>query len=256
MRFENYKCDTMPHSIALEPHLYATETSDYVCNPEQKEGELEMKLIEYVRVSTARQGESGLGLEAQQSAIAAYAAAHGGEVVASYREVESGRVNARPELAKALAHAKRTKAKLVIAKLDRLARNVAFVSTVMESSVEFVACDNPHASRLTLHILAAVAEHEAQMISERTRAALQAAKQRGVKLGSPIAAETLSKAREKRSERAKQRLSNVAAIVREIEQTGVTSLAGIARALTLRGVPTPRGGEVWQAVQVARIKAA
>jgi DNA invertase Pin-like site-specific DNA recombinase len=142
------------------------------------------KLVAYIRVSTARQGQSGLGLEAQTNAIETHAKSVGGSVVQIYREVESGRKSDRPELAKAIAHAKRIKGKLVIAKLDRLARNVAFISTLMESKAEFVACDNPHANRLTLHILSAIAEHEAEMISQRTKAALKAAKARGMLLGS------------------------------------------------------------------------
>jgi DNA invertase Pin-like site-specific DNA recombinase len=143
-----------------------------------------MKLIAYVRVSTQKQGESGLGLEAQNAAIDLYAKAAGGDVVAIYREIESGTNSERPELAKAVAHAKRVKARLVIAKLDRLARNVHLVSGLMESGVDFVACDNPNANKLTVHILAAVAEDEAERISARTKAALAAAKARGALLGS------------------------------------------------------------------------
>jgi DNA invertase Pin-like site-specific DNA recombinase len=142
------------------------------------------KLVAYLRVSTQQQGRSGLGLEAQQSAISGYAKSIGGEVIATYTEVESGKRSDRPELAKALAHAKRGKCRLLIAKLDRLGRNVAFISALMESKVDFVACDIPFANKLTLHILSAIAEHEAEMISARTKAALAAAKARGVKLGS------------------------------------------------------------------------
>ena len=140
-------------------------------------------LIGYVRVSTKGQGESGLGLEAQQAAIDAYAVQCGAVVTRLYTEVESGKKAARPQLQAALAHARRTKATLVVAKLDRLTRNVAFLSALMESGVDFVACDNPHANRLTIHILAAVAEDEARRISERTKAALAAYKARGGKLG-------------------------------------------------------------------------
>jgi DNA invertase Pin-like site-specific DNA recombinase len=143
-----------------------------------------MKLIPYYRVSTKRQGQSGLGLEGQQAAVEAFARSNGGRIVASYTEVESGKRSDRPELLKALGHARLAKATLVVAKLDRLARNVAFLSALMESRVEFVACDNQHANTLTLHILAAVAEAEAKAISERTKAALLAAKRRGIKLGS------------------------------------------------------------------------
>jgi DNA invertase Pin-like site-specific DNA recombinase len=142
------------------------------------------KLIAYYRVSTKRQGDSGLGLEGQRAAVETYARQQGASIVASYTEVESGKRSDRPELAKAIAHAKRSKAVLVVAKLDRLSRNVAFLSAIMESGIEFVACDNPHANRLTLHILAAVAEAEAKAISERTKAALAAAKARGVVFGS------------------------------------------------------------------------
>ena len=143
-----------------------------------------MKIVSYVRVSTKNQGSSGLGLEAQRTAVEAYAKQQRAKVLAEYREVETGKRKDRPELEKALAHCRRSKAVLVVAKLDRLARNVAFTSALMDSGVDFVCCDNPTANRLTIHILAAVAEHEAEAISERTRDALAAAKARGVKLGS------------------------------------------------------------------------
>lgn len=138
-----------------------------------------IKLIDYRRVSTAKQGASGLGLEAQDKAIDDYVSKVDGIIIASYVEVETGTkwsLKNRPQLAKALAHAKRAKAVLVIAKLDRLSRNVAFLSGLLESKVEFVCCDNPHATPLTTHILAAVAQDEARMISERTKAALAAYK--------------------------------------------------------------------------------
>ena len=143
-----------------------------------------MKIITYYRVSTKKQGRSGLGLEAQRTAVEAFVRQHDATIIAEYKEVETGKKSDRPKLAEAIGHAKLAKATLVVAKLDRLARNVAFTSALMESGVDFVACDNPHANRLTIHILAAVAEDEAMRISQRTKDALAAAKRRGIKLGS------------------------------------------------------------------------
>src|SRR5215212_1042758 len=140
-----------------------------------------VRFVAYCRVSTDRQGRSGLGLEAQQAAVRVFING-GAELVGEFVEVESGKRADRPELAKALEVCRKQKAKLVIAKLDRLSRNLAFIATLMDSGVEFVAVDNPHANKLTIHILAAVAQHECEMISERTKAALQA-KARGTWLG-------------------------------------------------------------------------
>ena len=140
-------------------------------------------IIAYYRVSTQRQAGSGLGLAAQQADVLRYATSQNAEIVAQFTEVETGKLSTRPQLAAAIRLAKATGATLVVAKLDRLARNMAFTATLLESGVEFVACDNPNANRLTIHILAAVAEDEARRISERTKAALAAAKARGMKLG-------------------------------------------------------------------------
>ena len=148
-----------------------------------------VRYVVYLRASTARQGKGGLGMDAQYAAVVEFVRQHGGTIVAQYVEVESGNRSDRPELAKALELARKGKATLLIAKLDRLARNVAFIANLMDAGIEFRACDQPFASRLTLHILAAEAENERHRISERTKAALQAAKARGVKLGSPSAAE-------------------------------------------------------------------
>ena len=139
--------------------------------------------IAYYRVSTTRQGQSGLGLEAQRKAVANFVHVKGWEVGSEYTEIESGRRNDRPQLALAIADAKKHKAKLVIAKLDRLARNVHFVSGLMETNVDFVAVDMPTADRFMLHVYAAMAEEEGRRISQRTKAALAAAKARGIKLG-------------------------------------------------------------------------
>lgn len=138
------------------------------------------KLVAYVRVSTKKQGDSGLGLDGQRAAVESYAKQSGAEVVAWYTEVESGKRSDRPQLAKALAHARRIKAVLVVGKLDRLSRNVAFLANLMESNVEFVACDNPAANKLTLHVLAAVAQAEAEAISGRTTAALDSYKRKNM----------------------------------------------------------------------------
>ena len=142
------------------------------------------QFVAYYRVSTDRQGRSGLGLEAQREAVQRHLASVGGTLIAEHTEIETGKRNDRPELQKALTACRRRRGtRLVIAKLDRLSRNVAFIATMMDSNVEFIAVDNPHATRLTLHILAAVAEHEREMISIRTKAALAAAKARGKRLG-------------------------------------------------------------------------
>src|SRR4029453_13809785 len=141
------------------------------------------KFVAYFRVSTDRQGKSGLGLEAQRKSVLDYLDGGRWGLVGEFTEIESGKHNDPPEMEKALAACKKQKAKLVIAKLDRLSRNLAFIAALMDSGVEFIAVDNPHANKLTLHILAAVAVHAREMISERTKGALQAAKARGVKLG-------------------------------------------------------------------------
>lgn len=141
------------------------------------------KIVAYYRVSTKRQGASGLGLEGQQAAVESLCRQNGWEIVATYTEIESGKRSDRPQLAKALAHSKRARATLVVAKLDRLARNLAFLASLMESGADFVAVDNPTANRLTIHILSAVAEAEGKAISDRTRSALAAYKARGGRLG-------------------------------------------------------------------------
>ncbi len=149
------------------------------------------KFISYLRVSTLRQGKSGLGLEAQRDSINNYLNGGRWKLLEEFVEIESGKDDKRPKLAEALAACQRRKTTLVIAKLDRLSRNVAFIANLMESGVEFIAVDFPQANKFSLHIMAAVAEYEAQAISKRTKEALEAAKRRGVKLGNP---ENLNKA--------------------------------------------------------------
>ena len=207
--------------------------------------------IAYYRVSTDRQGRSGLGLEAQQQAVHGFLQGRG-ELVASFTEVESGKRNDRPEIAAALAACRKHKAVLVIAKLDRLARNVHFISGLMESGVEFVAVDMPEASRLTIHILAAVAEHERVMISQRTKAALQAAKARGTKLGSPTPKKGAAVRSRVLQEKAKRFADSVLPIIKELQAQGVTSYKGIARALNARGVSTSNNRR-WHGTTVRNI---
>ena len=211
--------------------------------------------VAYLRVSTQKQGQSGLGLEAQRVAVEAFARQHGGAIQATYVEVESGKRSDRPKLQKALAAARKDRATLLIAKLDRLARNVAFIANLMDAGVEFSACAPPFASRLTLHILSAVAEDEARRTSERTKAALAAAKARGVQLGSPIARKTIPSARAARSNYAAEANAGTRKVVEDIRAAGIHTLAAIARALEARGIKTPAGKTRWQAVQVSRLMA-
>lgn len=216
-----------------------------------------MKFVTYLRVSTERQGQSGLGLEAQRAAVAAHVLSRG-EVVAEFVEVESGKRSNRPELEKALAEAKKAGAVLLIAKLDRLSRNVAFIANLLESGVEVAATDMPEANRFVLHIMAAVAEQEGRAISERTRAALTAAKARGVKLGwsNPKRASEQRVASQNGVQTIKagadQFAANALPVIDQIKATGITSLRGIANQLNQRGFKTARGG-AWYAGTVRNI---
>jgi DNA invertase Pin-like site-specific DNA recombinase len=224
-----------------------------------------MNIIAYYRVSTKQQGQSGLGLDGQQSALEQFVKANQGKLLASYREIESGKRSDRPELAKAVSHTKRSRATLVVAKLDRLARNVAFLSRLMESGVDFVAVDNPHATRFTVHILAAVAEHEANMISERTKTALSATKRRGVKLGSARpghwcgredrrragATKAAQAAAQVHRSSANEAYGDLYSALTEMRAAGRT-LRQIAAALNEQGHTTRRGRE-WNAAQVMRV---
>lgn len=218
-----------------------------------------MNLIAYYRVSTAKQGQSGLGLEAQQSSVQQYAASAGHRVVAEFVEVESGKRSDRPQLAAALAACRLHRVTLCIAKLDRLARNLAFVANLMESGTDFVAVDNPTANRLTIHLLAAIAEHEREMISQRTKAALAAAKARGVRLGNPNGAaalraghrEAAAKGGAMARDRADQRAAQVLPLLRQLEARGCVGARAMATALNVQGVPAPGGG-IWHAEQIRR----
>lgn len=210
-----------------------------------------MKYIAYYRVSTEKQGRSGLGLEAQQAAVEAFVTARAGELIAPpFVEVESGkRADNRPELAKALAACKKHHATLLVAKLDRLARNVSFIATLLESGVDVVAVDMPEANRFMLHVMAAVAEHERQAISDRTKAALAAAKARGVKLGNPTPSSDTTKARTANKAAAAERHSTYGPLIAELAAQGL-SLRKIAGELEARGIESPRGKVAWSASMV------
>jgi DNA invertase Pin-like site-specific DNA recombinase len=215
-----------------------------------------MQFVTYLRVSTDRQGKSGLGLEAQRAAVLDHVAGKG-EIAAEYVEIESGKRNERPELARAMTEAKRIGAVLLIAKLDRLARNVAFIANLLEAGVEIAAADMPEANRFLLHVMAAVAEHEAQAISDRTRAALAAAKARGIKLGWSMPErkeeqrQASRKGAAKNAENACMHASNVLPIISQIAAGGA-SLRKIADELNTRGIKTARGG-MWYAATVRNI---
>jgi DNA invertase Pin-like site-specific DNA recombinase len=212
--------------------------------------------IAYLRVSTVKQGESGLGLDAQQAAIAVHVA-HAA-LLATYTEIESGKRCDRPELAKALEHCKLTGAVLVVAKLDRLARDVAFIANLMKAGVEFVACDMPIANKLTLHILAAVAEDEAERISARTKAALAAAKARGTVLGGyrgvALSGEAQAAGRLSQVAAANARAERLRGVVVALKAEGRTSLGDLAEGLNSRRISTARGGS-WSPPQVRNLLA-
>jgi len=215
------------------------------------------KHVAYYRVSTARQGRSGLGLEAQKQAVADFLNGGRWEIVGEFTEIESGKKADRPQLAKALALCRLHGARLVIAKLDRLSRNAHFLVGLKEAGVDFVCVDMPNANRLTVGIMAMVAEDEAQRISERTKAALKAAKKRGIKLGGDRGTIPTAKMRKLSAEALQRRTAARAAdlrpIIEELQATGATSLRAIAAGLNERRIPTSRGDGEWSAVQVARV---
>ncbi len=216
------------------------------------------RFVAYYRVSTARQGVSGLGLDAQKEAVETYLNGGQWKVVDEFVEVESGKKNDRPKLAEAIDLCRKKKATLIIAKLDRLARNVKFIANLMDSDVEFVAVDFPEANRLTLHILAAVAEHEARMISARTKGALAQAKARGTVLGWAIPArreeahQAAAKGAAIGKAKADQHAANVLPVIASIRAAGVSTLPGIAEALNARGIRTARG-KAWYATTVRNL---
>jgi DNA invertase Pin-like site-specific DNA recombinase len=231
--------------------LYKMNCSFHVVELSSTTGVCTMKLIAYYRVSTRKQGDSGLGLEAQQQAVANYAKAVDGEIMAEFKEVESGKVRNRPQLQSALAACRKEGGTLVVAKLDRLSRNVAFTAALKDSGLDFVCCDNPNATRLTIDILAAVAADEARRISERTKAALAALKVRGVKLGSPKAADLAPLAGRQNAAKAAAYLTDIRPLAERKRAAGWT-YEQIAHYLTGKGILTRRG-KAWSNVTVRRI---
>jgi len=215
-----------------------------------------MQIISYIRVSTARQGASGLGLEAQQDAVKNFMRARNATLLGEFLEIETGKgsdaLSKRPQLKAALAACRKNNATLIIAKLDRLARNVHFVSGLMESKVRFVACDMPEANELTIHVMAAFAEYEAKRISQRTKEALAIAKKRGVKLGTAGPENLRSNVEERRksseafAQKVKPLFDNM--LARQLSQRKMVE------ELNNIGVPAPRGG-IWRLRQVQRVMA-
>jgi DNA invertase Pin-like site-specific DNA recombinase len=219
------------------------------------------RVITYYRVSTASQGRSGLGLEAQRAAVEALCAGRGWTIIADYTEVESGKVNTRPQLEAAMAQAALTGSKLVVAKLDRLSRDAAFTLRLRNSGVDFTCADNPDVNRLTIGLLAVINEDERERISERTRAALGAAKARGQRLGNPNGAAAFRRA-------CKGNVAAVAAVtngadafalrlsptIAALRASGTVSLPSIAKALNAAHVQTPRGG-IWHPTSVKNLLA-
>lgn len=217
-----------------------------------------MTAIAYLRVSTERQGRSGLGIEAQREAVRRFASVEGFDLVEEMVEHESGKgadaLDRRPKLAAALAAAKRRKCPIIVAKLDRLSRDVHFISGMMTSKVPFIVAElGRDADPFMLHLYAALAEKERRLIAERTRAALAARKAQGAKLGNPTnLAEAALAGREAQRTEAQKRADDLMPIIRKIRAAGSTTVRAIADALNALGTPTPRGGK-WAAGNVARL---
>jgi DNA invertase Pin-like site-specific DNA recombinase len=213
------------------------------------------KFVVYYRVSTQKQGRSGLGLEAQKASVDAYLKAHSGLALASYTEVESGKVSARPQLQAALLRCRQARATLLVAKLDRLGRNIAFLMNLRDAGVKFQAIDLPEANTLTLGVMASMAQHEAEVISARTKAALAARKARGLPLGTPRDLSAYRESagvlgREANRRKAVKRAKEVAPIIKDARDAGHQSLRAIASYLNEQQVPTPRGKQ-WTPTAVA-----
>ena len=219
--------------------------------------------VAYYRVSTRKQGRSGLGVAAQREAISSYLNGGDWRIIGEFTEVESGKRADRPQLEEALAAARVHRVPVVVAKVDRLTRSVAFLSRLLEAGVDVRFADLPAlegpTGRFMLQQMCAVAELEAGFISDRTKRALAAARARGKRLGGNrgvVLTKAARKAgRDLQTARATARATDLAPVLRELREAGAVSLGGIARALTERGIPTARGGNEWTPMQVARIMA-
>ncbi|CAO4181329.1 recombinase family protein [Methylorubrum extorquens] len=215
-------------------------------------------LVAYIRVSTGRQGKSGLGLEAQRRAIGEFASANGYEVVAEYQEVETGKgadaLERRPQLASALAQARKLKCAVAVSKIDRLSRDVAFIATLMVQRVPFIVTElGADADPFMIHLYAALAQKERALISARTSAALQSLKAKGAKLGNKTnLSEASARGAESNKAGADAFAQNVLPVIESIKRQGTTTMTGIAAELNARNVQTARGGR-WEAMQVSRI---
>jgi len=215
------------------------------------------KFVSYLRVSTDRQGRSGLGLDAQRKMVGDFLNGGDWKLIAEFVEVESGKRDDRPKLAQAIHRAKVTGARLLVAKLDRLSRNIAFVAALQEAKVPFTCCDMPDANEFTIHLFAAIAQHERKVISERTRAAFAAAKAQGRTFGNPNGAKALrglgnaaGVAGIKKA--ADRHAHDIMPVIEDIRAGGITTLEGIAAELNARGILTARRGQ-WYAMTVARM---
>jgi DNA invertase Pin-like site-specific DNA recombinase len=216
-------------------------------------------VVSYIRVSTSQQGRSGLGIEAQREALARFAQSEGFEIAEEMVEIETGKGNdaldRRPELSAALAKARALRCPVVVAKLDRLSRDVHFISGLMAHRVPFVVAElGPDVDPFVLHLYAALAEKERALISTRTKSALQAAKARGARLGNPDIGKARAKAVQTIKAEADRAAGNVLPIIAEIQKSGAQSLRQIADSLNARGVPTPRGGK-WYPASVRNVLA-
>jgi DNA invertase Pin-like site-specific DNA recombinase len=214
------------------------------------------RFVAYYRVSTAQQGRSGLGLEAQQKAVADFLNGGTWSLVGEFTEVESGKHDDRPRLAEAMRACRLHGATLVIAKLDRLSRDAHFLLGLQKAGVDFVAADMPDANKMTVGIMAIIAQHEREQISARTKAALEAARARGVRLGKPenLSNRNIGSARGNavKTAKAAARAADLAPVIEEMRAAGVRSLRELADGLNARGIPAANGGR-WSATQVARV---